>query len=153
MLSKKKLKSTSFFKPYTPEGNYNLKQTGAGCYIIKKDGKVIYVGLSRIDVKKTMYRHFQQWNDNRTTWAKLHFTNGYERTTYVNEDRAKFSVKIIFTPDGREAGILEQLLIKKLKPRDNQLKILLFTENQFNLMDNKINDATAFNYDSDYTPF
>lgn len=99
--------------------------TGPGCYLIKKGKRIIYVGHSKTDVKKTLYRHFQTWTDIRTTEQR--YTQGYERVTYQGYDLNEFKIKVIYTPTPREAELLEQVLIQKIKPKDNTQKLMMFS--------------------------
>jgi hypothetical protein len=118
------------FKPYsyTKEikgkkifARATLKATGAGVYVIFEDNKTAYVGYSGSDVKKTLYRHFQKWNDLRHPENKRR--SRIERVSYYkgfkNDD---FKIQVYFC-GMQEAQRLEIFLIKKLKPRDNNLKI------------------------------
>lgn len=149
--SNKKLKATGFFLPYDKDGKYNLKSTGCGVYLIKHKGKIVYVGLSRTDARKTMYRHFQVWNDRRTDWTKK--MQPYDRVTYEGKNRADFLVKVIFCKTGIEAEILEQLLIGKFKPKDNSLKIYLYSDAEYNKMTVKLNNAEGWKSNSEEPPF
>jgi len=137
--SKKPLKATPFFKPYDGK-KCTLKGTGSGVYIIRKNGVIYYVGMSKNDVKQTMYRHFQLWNDYRNDWVKKVTGQNFDRVTYYNEDRSLFSCKVIFTPTAREAAILEQHFILKFKPKDNTLKLLAFSDTEYMNMANKIDN-------------
>lgn len=146
------MKSTHFFKPYDKEGRYTLKQTGCGVYVIKKSGIVCYVGMSRKDVRSTMYRHFQQWTDNRNKWMRAFMP--YERITYHGQDRNLFSVKIILCNTEREASILEQLLIKKLRPKDNTLKLELYSQADYKSVEKALSQIESWkpgNIGSDFS--
>ena len=81
----------------------------AGVYIIrsKQTKKLIYVGYSANNIKRTLYRHFQNWNDRQQ-----------DRFVY---DKNKYELKIYRT-GSKTAARLEKYLIDKLKPRDNKLK-------------------------------
>lgn len=151
MITKKKLKATRFFKPYSETGSCNLKSTGTGVYIIKKNNKVLYVGYSAKDVRKTLYRHFQAWVDMRATYNKMQ--QPYARITYYNQDRNDFLVKVIYTPTEKEAEILEQLLIQKLKPNDNSLKLELFSRAQNISMLEKLDDSMVISASDTEDPF
>ena len=112
------MKKTKTFKPYEAPSVCTLKTTGPGTYIIYKEGRPVYVGFSASDVKKTMYRHFQSWNDptqRRVTYKQL----------------ANITCRVIFTTAQRAAQ-LEEYLILKLKPRDNEQKLNLYTQSQLN---------------------
>jgi len=150
-ITNKKLKSTGFFKPYTPDGNYSLKSTGTGVYIIKYQNKVWYVGMSRKDVRNTLYRHFQLWNDKRSVWGKK--MQPYERVSYYGKNRDNFTIKVIFCKGAIEAEILEQLLIKKLKPKDNSLKLFLYSQDEYNKMEIKIDNSEGWKSNSEEPPF
>jgi excinuclease UvrABC nuclease subunit len=109
-----KLIKTKPFEPYT--GNRcTLTDTGAGVYIIAKEGKPLYIGFSAKDVKKTMYRHFQEWND--PTQA---------RVTYKN--LRGITCRVIWTKTPTQAADLETALILRLKPRDNQQKLEMYAQ-------------------------
>lgn len=149
--SNSKLKATGFFKPYSPEGNYNLKTTGCGVYIIKEGERVVYVGIGRKDLRNTLYRHFQQWTDKRTVAGRKY--TPYERITYSGNDREKYLIKVIFCKGIIEAEIIEQLLIKKLKPRDNSLKLYLYSKEDYNKADIKINEAQMWKSNFEENPF
>lgn len=141
-LTDKKMKATGFFKPYSDAGQYSLKSTGCGVYVIKREGKVVYVGMSRKDVRNTLYRHFQVWTDRRAGWTKRN--EPYDRVTYAGEDREDFTVKVIFCKGAIECEIMEQLLIKKLKPKDNSLKLYLYSKEQYREVEKKIEAADSW---------
>jgi excinuclease UvrABC nuclease subunit len=106
-----KLKKTKWFEPYT-NGKPTLSSkyyTRPGVYFIKskQTGKIIYIGHSATSLKKTLYRHFQTWNDNRQN----RFT--YSPNFYL--------IRIIETTAKRSAE-LEKYLIDKYKPKDNKNK-------------------------------
>ena len=53
---------TRWFEPYyliEDKRLCNLATSGSGVYIIKEKDIVVYIGRSKSDVKKTLYRHFQ----------------------------------------------------------------------------------------------
>ena len=108
---------TKFIEPYRKEGDRyrtNLdflcsKCNNAGVYFIKSNrtDEIIYIGYSAANLYKTIYRHFQEWNDK----AQQRFT--YSKTGYT--------VRVILTTPAR-AALLEKYLIQKFQPRDNELK-------------------------------
>lgn len=152
MITKTKLKATGFFPPYSKEGSYNLKtKNGKGCYIIRKNGKTVYVGMSLSDIQGTLYRHFQKWTDRRTAWTKKQ--QNYERVTYYGQDRSLFTVKIIFCPTDHECYLLESLLIKKLRPADNTLKNELYHNAELDRFEPKLENVQAWKPISDEPPF
>ena len=82
----------------------------AGVYLIKEGKDIVYIGHSRTDVYKTMYRHFQEWTHREQ-----------EVTTYAGQNLDNFTVRVIYcTPKQAEAA--EKYLIKRHKPRDNKYK-------------------------------
>lgn len=149
--SKKPLKATGFFKPYLDGNTYALKSTGCGVYIIKYKGKIVYIGLSRSDLRNTLYRHFQVWNDRRTDWTKK--LQPYDRVSYSGKDRDNFLIKVVFCKTAIEAEMLEQLLIKKFKPKDNSLKIYLYSQDEYNRMAVKLEQADGWKSNFEENPF
>jgi len=144
------MKATKFFKPYNAD-KYNLTATGRGVYIIKKGEKYVYVGLSYTDVKRTLYRHFQKWTDKRTEFTKK--AQVYERVTYDGENRNLFTIKVVFCKTEQETTLLEYLLIKKLKPRDNTLKNSMYDAFDITKTVEKFNNASQWQPDNEEAPF
>lgn len=73
----------------------------------KRTGKIKYVGHSTNNLKRTLYRHFQQWND-----------KAQDRYVY---DRNNYLIRVISTT-AKRAPELEKYLINKYKPKDNKNK-------------------------------
>jgi hypothetical protein len=91
---------------------FNVRNT-AGTYLIYDlDDNLIYVGYSGTNLYRTLYRHFQQWNDNQY------------RAVY---NPAKVKVRVVYTRSKAEALNLETALIIKFRPRDNENKYLQYT--------------------------
>ena len=138
---------TSFLSAYNSEGKPNLKVLSAsikqsGVYFIKDtQDKIVYVGYSATNLYKTIYRHFQEWNDKK----QRRFV--YPRT---------YKVRIIFTTPTR-AALLEKYLITKMEPRDNNLIYENLTPKQEEQAKSTLNDTiTIYNnedYLNDYNPF
>src|SRR3989338_8447955 len=108
------MKVFKFLPPYKANGKTNFPEAKArtGVYLIKKNDKLIYIGYSESDLYKTLYRHFQTWND----------TNQPERISYKTALlRHKFTVRVVFTTKKRAAA-LEKALILKHQPADNKQK-------------------------------
>ncbi len=82
-----------------------------GCYLIKENGKIVYVGMSQSCVVEAMYRHFYHWNVTRQFQYRVTY---FDRMS-IN----KYTVQIIFT-NKEESAKLEQSLILLLQPRDNR---------------------------------
>lgn len=97
---------TKKISPYTPEGKTNFKLKKCGVYLIYKDEVLRYVGFSKTNLYKTLYRHFQSWNDKTQS-----------RVTYNNLKGIK--VRVIYTNTPKQAYDLEKACIIKLKPKDN----------------------------------
>ena len=102
------MKISKWFEPYKngkPTLEYKKTQRPA-VYFIRENKKIVYVGYSTTNLYKTMYRHFQKWNDKQQ-----------ERKVYDK----KTEVRVIFCT-ALQADRLETYLIQKLKPRDNAHK-------------------------------
>lgn len=82
-----------------------------GVYIIFKKNEIVYVGYSGYNVYKTLYRHFQSWNDPVQV-----------RVTY-NKTDPNIKVRVIYC-NSRKAKNLESALIIKFEPKDNPQKLL-----------------------------
>ena len=105
---------TKWFEPYTikngklkPSLQILNKRFNTGVYLIKQGSEIIYVGFSGSNLHKTLYRHFQTWND-RAQERKVFKKTGYK-------------IRVIFCPTSK-AYKLEKLLIEKYKPKHNKLQ-------------------------------
>ncbi len=116
-----KLKKTGWFDPYTENDKgvlvpaFDGPWTGkAGVYQIR-DGsrKVIYVGSSTSQLKKTIYRHFQQWTDRQRSTNRE-----FDRVVYPKHG---YQIKFVIM-SASDALRAEKYLIRKLQPRDNPIK-------------------------------
>lgn len=111
------MKATEFFPPYFKKNKIDkcsLKNeftTASGCYLIKKNNEVVYVGQSGNNLYRTIYRHFQEWNE-----------NGKKRITYK---KYGCTIRVIKTT-AAQAKRLERYLINKFKPKDNELTYDVF---------------------------
>jgi hypothetical protein len=85
---------------------FKLRNIG-GVYIIYEKGKIVYVGYSRTNLYRTLYRHFSKWNDSQY------------RVVYSPKDE-NIKVKVIYTKASYMAKVLEQALILQHKPKDNE---------------------------------
>lgn len=120
-----KISRTKARPPYDAKGNTNFPKRGvSGVYLIYKAGKLRYVGFSATNVYRTMYRHFQEWNDNRQA-----------RVTYkqLNE----ILVRVIYCSPTNAAKI-ERALIVKYRPQDNPDKLTnyILTPGEQSIVDN-----------------
>jgi hypothetical protein len=152
---------TRWFKPYKENGKVELEKTGSGVYLIKNGEKIVYVGYSNGAIKKTLYRHFQKWTDDRPQFLKDR--DGFDRVSYYGWDISNFRVRVIFTDTATRAYKLETELIKKYRPEQNKSKLQsLFNDEQkpvkeskedsfFDEIDNFFN-IPKFNPDEE-TPF
>jgi hypothetical protein len=107
---------------------YTAKQPGV--YLIYNDTQLVYVGYSSYNIYKTMYRHFQRWNDPTQV-----------RVTY-NPNNPSIKVRVIYTTAARSKK-LEKAIILKYQPKDNpekynnyildkkSEKVLIEAENEF----------------------
>ena len=94
-------------KPYNEKGKPTFKKRNVkGVYIIRNKKDILYIGYSGTDLYKTMYRHFQKWNDKNQV-----------RIEYKNINNLK--IDIILTSTKLQASRLEKALIIKHKPKDN----------------------------------
>lgn len=101
---------TKWFSVYDAEGKTNLLpyKGKSGCYIIKENNVVVYVGYSGVNLYKTILRHFQKWS-----------SKYQEVVTYVNDySRNDYKIRVI-TCTPKQAERLEKALINKYSPRDN----------------------------------
>jgi excinuclease UvrABC nuclease subunit len=86
----------------------------SGCYIVKKNNEIVYIGRSGSNLYKTIIRHFQDWKDNTQI-----------RVTYPQS--LNYTIRVVLcTPV--QSLILEKALILKHKPKDNTLKYEAFSE-------------------------
>lgn len=138
-MSKRSRKVSSWFSPYKVINNKKLctlDYTGSGVYIIKEKDIVVYIGRSKSDVKKTLYRHFQVWTDLRYDKTK----NYIARITYWNNNINDYEIKII-TCNPEDACTLEELLIKRIEPRDNKLKAEKYGHKYKKIIKSKFEDV------------
>lgn len=87
-----------------------------GVYMVrsKKTGKVLYVGYSDYQLRKTIYRHFQEWSDPGNGYAEQY------RTTFKNPHA--YQIQLIF-PERREDTIdLESYFILLNDPEKNKVE-------------------------------
>lgn len=98
--------------------NLGYTKNKRGVYIIKEDGKIVYVGYSGSNLYRTIIRHFQVWNDDRPQFQQS------PRVSYAYKlNRYRYTIRVAFTNTAAQAYNLEKGLIRKYKPRDNFDKI------------------------------
>jgi hypothetical protein len=101
---KEKLKNIN---PYNEKGKPTFKKRNVkGVYIIRNKKDILYIGYSGVDLYKTMYRHFQKWND-------------YSQVRVEYKNISNLKIDIILTSTKLQASRLEKALIIKYKPKDN----------------------------------
>lgn len=113
-----------YYPPYKPNGRTNFPETQkkAGVYLIKENGKLVYVGYSSNDLYKTLYRHFQVWTEQMYRGGPRE-----PRLTYIKKmKRNHYTVRVILCSQP-QAARLEKALIIKYKPRDNSIKYENYT--------------------------
>jgi hypothetical protein len=96
--------------PYNSDGStaFNIRKK-SGVYIIFKNDVIDYIGYSGYDLYKTLYRHFQNWNDHTQV-----------RVSYKN--MKNITVRVIYTKTKSVAEKLERALIIKYQPKSNPNK-------------------------------
>jgi len=108
------MRRTKYLPPYTATGATTFPaRRRPGVYVIKKDGKLRYVGLSTVDVYKALYRHFQTWNDRSRPDPRVVYRN-----------LAAIRVRVIYTDTAQQAARLERALIVRFRPPDNPQQLL-----------------------------
>jgi Uri superfamily endonuclease len=108
------LQKLRYFPPYKEKRKCSFKNLNRtkGVYIIKENNVIVYIGKSNYDLYKTLYRHFQRWNDKRLY-----------RVTYIDYMSSNsYLCAVIPTSDILETDDLEKRLIFQEQPRDNREK-------------------------------
>ena len=99
----------------------------AGVYFIteskkgSKDVEIIYVGMSEYDLKNTVTRHFQSWND-RDQQSRISYKN-----RMVTKKSHTYEVALLQCSP-RTAKLVERELILIYAPRDNKEKLAFFEQ-------------------------
>ena len=105
---------SKWFLPYyrTKSGAYRttlqyITRSQCGVYIIRsrKTKEILYVGYSSGQLYKTLYRHFQKWDD------KTQYRASYSQ-------KSAYEVMVVLTMSCKLSYIIEQYYHKTLKPRD-----------------------------------
>ncbi|MCW5801768.1 MAG: M23 family metallopeptidase [Deltaproteobacteria bacterium] len=90
----------------------------SGVYVIREiGGPIVYVGSSVARLYDTLTRHFQTWRRYKGFW-RGQFAEGADPGLTYDRGAVEVAVKTT-TPD--EAHDEERRMIRRLKPRDNQL--------------------------------
>jgi len=114
------MKVFKFYPPYRANGGTSFPETQkrSGVYLIKENDRLVYVGFSSNNLYRTLYRHFQEWTEKRYYGAKV----PPHRVTYKSKmNRNRYTVRVVLC-SAEQAERLEKMLIRKHKPRDNDLK-------------------------------
>jgi excinuclease UvrABC nuclease subunit len=93
------------------ETNIKFAQGKPGVYIIKKNGKIVYIGSGN-NVYKTALRHFEPHKPDH--YNKQEYYKDYEKNDYT--------IRVVLTNTRQQANTLEMALIRKHKPVDNKLQ-------------------------------
>lgn len=110
------MKKSKYFDPYIQIHNKSGEQVyrcalkrikRAGVYFIMREKRIVYVGMSTTNIYKTLYRHFQNWNDRRQN-RKVYPKTGYK-------------IRVIFCSPIQAARI-EKHFVLKITPEDNKDK-------------------------------
>ncbi|MEA5404515.1 hypothetical protein VB776_16400 [Arcicella sp. DC2W] len=122
------MRKSKYVSPYDSKGNtsFSERTQRSGVYVIRFQGQIIYVGMSKTNVYKTLYRHFQVWNDFReeSRETKNQHARRYNRITYQEARRNNFkgyTIRVILATE-KQTIELEKMLIRKHKPIDNAEK-------------------------------
>ena len=104
------------------ETNIKFAQNKPGCYIIKRNGIVVYVGASANVYRKSL-RHFQPYKPDK---------EGSKQDYYKDYEQNDYKIRIVLTNTPKQAYKLEAALIQKYQPRDNYIlnPHLDFSQNQ-----------------------
>ena len=113
---------------------YTAKKSGV--YLIFKNNFLRYVGYSGYNVYKTLYRHFQSWNDPNQI-----------RSVYSPNDQ-QIKVRVIYCNNSK-AKKLESALIIKYQPIDNPDKLsnLIIDKNEKKVLIELDDEFVTFNGD------
>lgn len=121
-----------FLPPYTSDNKTTFReaQGKSGVYLIKNGGEITYIGHSKTNLYRTLYRHYQSWDDP----TQLRVVYPKQSTT----------VRIIYTTPA-QAERLERYLINRYQPRDNEQKIKDYAATQQDKADyEKYKEAEEF---------
>lgn len=145
------MKKSRWIEPYTKNKNGKLVATiidcwtcsEAGVYLIrnKRTEEIVYVGSSTTQLKKTIYRHFQQWTDRQAKTGKQ-----FERKTYPKQGHYQIR---FFKCTAAQALKLEKAFIHKYQPKDNPLK---YEQLMLSMKPATIEKTVADAYNSDFIP-
>jgi hypothetical protein len=100
------------YKPQTEGKRAKYGLTGMrdkpGVYFIKENNELVYVGMSRCNLLKALYRHFQHWK----SWNQRRVSYKHDLKTHAYEIA-------VITTERDHAHETEKAYILKFNPRDN----------------------------------
>ncbi len=109
------MKVFKFAPPYNKNGKANFPlRDKAGIYIVKEAGVIVYIGKSRNNLYRTMYRRFEKWEEPNLSFDLA----------------KKYTVRVIYCTD-KQADSLEKKLILKYEPKHNLNQYKEFQENTY----------------------
>lgn len=108
-VSKRAVLRTRLVVPYSSNGRTSFPaRQRSGVYLIFRGPVLRYVGFSQTDVYKSLYRHFEQWNDASRSAPRVTYGRG-----------PLMRVRVVYTRNGSQAARLERALILRHRPPDN----------------------------------
>lgn len=129
------MKISKFFPPYYEKNGTDhctLKttfQNESGVYFLKnKEGEITYIGSSKTNLYKTIYRHFQDWS-----------SSTQKRVTY---GKYTHTLRIILTTPTQSLRV-ETYLLNKHVPKDNTIITKLGIKQKANYKDLKFKSFTT----------
>ena len=114
VIAKDKLKPPFYIDGKTSFSLQNI----SGVYMIYEDGKLVYIGYSKKDVYKALYRHFYPYREKPKQERKYW------------KDTKNIKVRVIYTNTPGRAENLEIALIQKYKPKLNTVQYKAWLPNQ-----------------------
>jgi hypothetical protein len=142
------MKKTRWFDPYTivkgklvPSIRDCWTCAQAGVYLIrhKQTNSIVYIGSSQTQLKSTIYRHFQRWNDSRAQ-RKVYPKTGYYEIRFIKCSQER-------------ALLLEKFLIHKYQPKDNTVVYEAITRKELRegeVLENEFHNSAVTLKKSDY---
>jgi uncharacterized membrane protein len=119
-----KVHFSKWFDPYKSLNKTNFPKISNkhGVYFIRKKttAEIVYIGFSRSNLYKALYRHFQWYNDSGSR-------DGRQRRTYY-DNPTKYEVMICVCAQ-KHAARLEKHYIFEYRPKDCEFKYDYYFEN------------------------
>jgi hypothetical protein len=106
---------SKWVRPYNDDGtavfSYSFLSRQAGVYLIKVDNKVQYVGSSRMNLYKTLYRHFEVWN--HYAQKVISYASRYRR------EPEAFKIRVFILNHSNVERWENYFIVKYNAPKDN----------------------------------